>query len=175
MIYNLPRVLCPKCGQFGFLSGRWVSSTYYPKYCSVKHILLEGAEKKLANDPLSEWYRERVAYFNKIVRGSIYRGRSRKHLSQYNEAEDDTTDKKSLKRVTYGKYFCFYVGHYYQEKYREQMDKYHQGVIKSRPNGRRWCKPSRYFYRYLIVDDPSGRYIKFIRSAYPRRAKKIYS
>jgi len=60
-----------------------------------------------------------------MVRGSVYRGRSRKHLSQYNEAEDDTADKKSLKIVTYGKYFCFYVGHYDKEKYKEQMDKYH--------------------------------------------------
>jgi hypothetical protein len=75
-----------------------------------------------------------------MVRGSVYRGRSRKHLSQYNEAEDDTADKKSLKIVTYGKYFCFYVGHYDKEKYKEQMDKYHQDAIKSRPNGRRRCK-----------------------------------
>ena len=34
-------------------------------------ILLEGAEKGLAKDPSSEYYKERVAYFRKIVRGYV--------------------------------------------------------------------------------------------------------
>jgi hypothetical protein len=133
------------------------------------------SREKLSNDSLCEWYKKRVAYFKKMVRGSAHRGRSSKHLSQYNEAEEDTVDKKSLKRVTYGKYFCFYVGHYDKEKYEQQMIKYREGRIKSRPNGRRWCKPSRYFNQYRIIDDPSGKYIEFKRSSYPRPAKKIYS
>jgi len=175
MIDNLPKVLCPKCGQFGFLSSRWVSGSYYPKFCSIKCILLEEAEEKLSKDPLSEWYKKRVTYLKKSVRGSVYRGRSRKHLSQYNEVEEDIIDKKSLKRVTYEKYLCFYVGHYDKEKYKKQMIKYREGRIKSRPNGRRWCKLSRYCYQYRIIDHPSGKYIKFKRSSYPRPARKIYS
>ena len=173
MVNKLPRVLCPKCGKFGFLSGRWVSSTYYPKFCSVHDILLEEAEEKFANDPLSEVYKKRVDYLKKRIRGSKYRGRSRKHLSQYNEAEGDAIDKKSLKRVTYGKYFCFYIGHYDKGKYKQQMIKYRKREVKSRPNGRKWCKLGASFHEYRIINHPDGPYVKFRKST-PRSNRKIF-
>jgi hypothetical protein len=33
-----------------------------------------------------------------------------------------------------------YIGHYDAEKYKKAMEKYRSGELKSRPNGRRWCK-----------------------------------
>jgi hypothetical protein len=43
-------------------------------------------------------------------------------------------------RVSYGPFWHFYIGHYDAEKYRKGMDDYKEGKLKSRPNGRRWCK-----------------------------------
>jgi hypothetical protein len=33
-----------------------------------------------------------------------------------------------------------YIGHYDEEKYKKAMEKYRSRRLKSRPNGRRWCK-----------------------------------
>jgi len=124
-----------------------IPSNYYPKYGSVK------------------------CYFRKNIRGYVrgddkeYRGRSKKHTSEdeYRETQN-IRDKKSLIRVTYGNYPCLYIGHYDKEKYNEQMIRYRQGMIKSRPNGRRWCKLPRYLYNQCrMVNDPRGKYIKFRR------------
>jgi hypothetical protein len=43
-------------------------------------------------------------------------------------------------RVAYGPFWHFYIGHYDAEKYKKAMEKYKKGGLKSRPNGRRWCK-----------------------------------
>jgi hypothetical protein len=43
-------------------------------------------------------------------------------------------------RVTYGPFWHFYIGHYDAERYKKGMDDYKKGKLKSRPNGRRWCK-----------------------------------
>jgi hypothetical protein len=43
-------------------------------------------------------------------------------------------------RVTYGPFWHFYIGHYDTEKYKKGMDIYKRGKLKSRPDGRRWCK-----------------------------------
>ncbi|MDQ3853731.1 MAG: hypothetical protein M3299_12955 [Thermoproteota archaeon] len=42
--------------------------------------------------------------------------------------------------VTYRPIWHLYIGHYDAEKYKEAMEKYKTGKIKSRPNGRRWHK-----------------------------------
>ena len=42
-------------------------------------------------------------------------------------------------RVLGGKIWRFYFAHYDPEKYQEQMKKYKEGKLKSRPNGRTWC------------------------------------
>jgi hypothetical protein len=157
-------VLCPKCGEFGFISGRWVSSSYYPKFASISCNRLEKEEQRLSKNPSSEGQKRWVDYFRNKVRGTIYRGRSR---------IEDIPDKKSLYRVTYGKYFCFYIGHYDKEKYKEQIIKYHEGKIKSRPNGRRWCKIHACFHKSRIIYHPSGRYVKLIKSS-PHTNMKIF-
>ncbi len=49
---------------------------------------------------------------------------------------------KSVDRwyVTYRPVVHPYIGHYDEEKYKKAMAKYKVGKLKSRPNGRRWCK-----------------------------------
>ena|SRR5215210_4369196 len=49
---------------------------------------------------------------------------------------------KLVKRwyVTYSPSIHPYIGHYDEEKYKKAMEKYKNGRLKSRPNGRRWCK-----------------------------------
>jgi hypothetical protein len=44
-------VIYPRCGNYGYLTRRWVKSTYYPRYVSVKCQRLEEEKRKLANDP----------------------------------------------------------------------------------------------------------------------------
>jgi hypothetical protein len=46
--------------------------------------------------------------------------------------------KRNLRR--YAPVWHLYVGHYDAEKYKKGMDDYKMGKLKSRPNGRRWCK-----------------------------------
>jgi hypothetical protein len=43
-------------------------------------------------------------------------------------------------RSSYGPFWHLYIGHYDAEKYKKAMEKYKRGKLKSRPNGRRWCK-----------------------------------
>jgi hypothetical protein len=49
---------------------------------------------------------------------------------------------KSVDRwyVTYRPVVHPYIGHYDEDKYKKAMEKYKNGRLKSRPNGRRWCK-----------------------------------
>lgn len=49
---------------------------------------------------------------------------------------------KLVKRwyVTYTPIWHLYIGHYDAKKYKKAMEKYKSGRLKSRPNGRRWCK-----------------------------------
>ena len=49
---------------------------------------------------------------------------------------------KLVKRwyVTYRASVHPYIGHYDAEKYKKAMEKYKNGRLKARPNGRKWCK-----------------------------------
>ncbi len=51
-------------------------------------------------------------------------------------------DTKLVKRwyVTYRPTIHPYIGHYDEVKYKKAMEEYKRGGLKSRPNGRRWCK-----------------------------------
>jgi len=134
------KVLCPVCGEYGFLSRRWVKSSYYPMYCSYDILFGLG--------------------FGKTVRGSRYRGEPQSQYdttgyTQEQEKMDRYRDRKSLYRITYRKHVHNYIGHYSSEKYREQMQDYKMHKRKSRPNGRKWC----YLQSdsYLYPNDPSRR------------------
>lgn len=54
-----------------------------------------------------------------------------------------------------------YVGHYDEEKYKKAMEKYRNGKLKSRPNGRRWCK-----VRFGRVDGQSQSDLEVLMTKY---------
>jgi hypothetical protein len=96
---------------------------------------MDREKELLAKDPrnlYAAWILERL---KTKVTGTKYRGKSRKHISDYVEE-----DKKILYRTTSDKYGCVYVGHYDAKIYQQKMKDYKNGKIKWRPNGRRWCK-----------------------------------
>jgi hypothetical protein len=105
------RVLCPKCRKYGFLTERWVRSSYYPQYASVKCSRLEEEEEqKLAKNLNDKKARASVNYFRTLVRGNKYRG----------DREHEIVDKKSIYRVNSDKkYYHYYIGHYDPDKYQE--------------------------------------------------------
>lgn len=70
---------------------------------------------------------------------------------------------KLVKRwyVTYRPSIHPYVGHYDEEKYKKAMEKYRSGRIRSRPNGRRWCK-----VRFSRVDVQSQSDLEVLMTKY---------
>jgi hypothetical protein len=117
-------VLCPVCGKYGFLTRRWVKSSYYPKYAS-EYIISPGLRHE--------------------VIGSKYSGQSLKHLEGA-AAEEEEKERKREKESFYKvrpnhKYYHYFIGHYDKKKYNKQMIKYRESNIKpkSRPNGRTSC------------------------------------
>jgi hypothetical protein len=110
--------------------------------------MIENYEAELAKDPDNLKVRTALESLRNRVTGNKYRGRSKKHLIDKTPSSQYSADKKSLYKVIYGKYAPFYIGHYDKGKYKEQMNRYRQGIIKSRSNGRRWCRLPTYFYKY---------------------------
>lgn len=155
------QILCPKCGRVGFVSKRWVTSSYYPKHLSLAVMMIEAREVQLAKDPNNLALRMSLERFKEKVVGSVYRGGSKKHLAVQDNNEN-IPDRKTLYKVTYHKYQYFYVGHYDKEKYEEQMARFRAGKIKSRSNGRKWCKLPTYLHRYRIIQGYDGKYIRFV-------------
>jgi hypothetical protein len=43
------------------------------------------------------------------------------------------------------------------------MMKYHEGKLKSRPNGRKWCEIPASISKFRVIDHPDGRYIEFVK------------
>jgi hypothetical protein len=123
--------LCPKCGQYGFLTKRWVQSSYYPKKASVSCIRLEVALAKLEQNPNDVSLKEQVQYWRSQVKGVKYRKDEPKELF----------DREACYKVFTRKYVKYYVGHYDKERYEEQMKQFKEKKRKSKPNGRRWCGP----------------------------------
>jgi hypothetical protein len=122
--------LCPKCGQNGFLTKRWVQSSYYPKEVSTICEKLKDELGKLEQNPadISQKY---VEFLRTQVKGSRYRLDETKELF----------DREACFRVFTRKYIKYYVGHYDKERYEEQMKQFKEKKRKSKPNGRRWCGP----------------------------------
>jgi len=106
-------ILCPKCRRSGFLSKRWVESVYYPRYTSLCLKWKNNQER---------------------LERTEYRGDPPETFGTIN------TDKSKFVRAIYGKYYYYYIGHYDPEKYQKDLERYKKGELKSKPNGRRWCK-----------------------------------
>ena len=132
------RCLCPRCHKFGFVSGRRVESTYFPKYSSINVIMLEVSRKAMIENPHDASNRSRFNHWKSVVKGNVYRDTSEGHLlTRLSEDERQIPDRKSWFRVTYARYWQYYVTHYDPDKYKEQMIDYKEGRRRSRPNGRR--------------------------------------
>jgi hypothetical protein len=126
--------LCPKCGEYGFLTKRWVQSSYYPKYASTSCKRLEEELVKLEQNPADISKKKNVEFWRSQVKGNRYRLDETKELF----------DREACYRVYTQKYTKYYVGHYDKEKYEEQMKQFNKNKRKSKPNGRRWCGPIKY-------------------------------
>jgi hypothetical protein len=96
---KLPKALCPKCRQFGFITKRWVTSSYFPMFDSISIMMIENREAELIKDPNNFALKASLESFKRKVVGKVFRGEPRKHLSGYNDSEN-ILDKKSLYRVT---------------------------------------------------------------------------
>jgi hypothetical protein len=133
------KVLCPRCGKYGFISRRWVKSTYYPQYNSIAVTMMQIWSEKHAKNPDDKKAQATYKVWSVKVKGNRYRGEHKTGLINSANVTQDF-DKISCYRITYGKYLQYYVAHYDPEKYEKQMTDYRAGRRKSRPNGRRECK-----------------------------------
>lgn len=132
-------VVCPKCGKEGFASIRWVQSSYYPKFTSLRINRLEEFKKNLSKNDSKDDLKIEQYKKNRRITGDKYRGKSNLDLFRESEGWKDIEDKSGYYKVRNKKHHRLYVGHYDSTKYFEQMDNYKNGIIKSRPNGRKWC------------------------------------
>ncbi len=125
---------CPTCGKEGFLTRRWVESQYYPLFASLDIDIFEDLKEKVKNHPDDILKQERLKKIEKNVKGNKYVGEKKKFLIQTDESE--SLDKKDYYRVTYKRYYYYYICHYDKEQYKKNMERYKKGELKSRPNGR---------------------------------------
>jgi hypothetical protein len=89
---KLSKVLCAKCGQFGRVSNRWVTSRYYPMSVSLSIMMIEYREAQLAKDP-NRHSKYLLKSSREMLQEKLYRGEPRKHLFGYDDSEN-TPDKK---------------------------------------------------------------------------------
>ena len=129
------------CGKKGFLSRRWVKSSYYPMYASKRCAFLNMLEYRLSVDPSNATVRYQIGRIREDIRGDHYRGDSKYFLPGHDKKEDkEYFDKSTAYRLSSFKFYYDYVGHYSPEKYEKEMNDFRQGKRKSRPNGRIWHK-----------------------------------
>lgn len=56
------------------------------------------------------------------------------------KGQEEYTTKRERNLHRYGPSWHLYIGHYDSKEYRYAMERYKKGMLKSRPNGRRWHK-----------------------------------
>jgi len=157
-----PSLICPKCNKKGFLTSRWVRSNYFVKHGSDHTLYPEYYFKlKDSNEEIPAFVKEQTLRNLVHVRVYEYTGRNFIHEDHYHRYEyahkNETNGKistvfiqtdesntsikirKRLFEILGRKKVHYYIGHYDSKKYQEQMQKYKEGKIKSKPNGRKWC------------------------------------
>ena len=127
-------VICPSCGKKGFLTKRWVESQYYPQFGSLDVDRLEDLKGRVKKYPDNILLQTRLKRLEKKVKGNKYLGEKKKFL--INPEEEHIDDNKDWYRVTYKRYFYYYICHYDKQLYAKNMERYRNGELKSRPNGR---------------------------------------
>ena len=132
----MARILCPKCKNPGFLTKRYVYSSYRPRrYSKIveSHIDYTNAAKK--NPAILDSYVQTGNTLTKL--GHCMRLMNQRITGNEYFNGENTTSSYMLRTR---KHFHWYVGHYIRKSYEIQMERFKRGELKSRPNGRRWCK-----------------------------------
>ena len=127
-------VICPSCGKKGFLTKRWVESQYYPQFGSLDVDMLKDLKERVKKYPDNIQLQTRLKRLEKKVKGNKYLGEKKKFL--INPEYENIDDNKDWYRVTYKRYFYYYICHYDKESYAKNMERYRKGELRSRPNGR---------------------------------------
>jgi hypothetical protein len=97
------------------------------------------------------------------ITGDKYRGEYDSNSSPDAKSWQQIDDKSEYYTVRSRKrYYRFYIGHYDRIKYLEQMNRYRNGIIKSRPNGRRWCLIPKQTYG-IEIKHRDGTKVKVVR------------
>ena len=133
---------CPRCGKDGFLSRRWVRSSYRPKSFTDLFYILDDAKEALAKHPSETKLLSLIEDLTKIL--------DNPDKWNFNRMQEYIMRHPSL-RAYYGKYQHYYIGHYNAVRCKKEMYDYNKGKRTSRPNGRKWCKVPSSDY-YLLED-----------------------
>ena len=137
---------CPRCKKRGFLTRRWIRDSSYFCNATTDQFRFEVA----GSTPQEELFRiyqytgKSNPYGDYQVRYEYCHVDSQSCEKRYCDLQVEKTNtqripKTIIQRLRRRKIIRYYVGHYDREKYREQMSRYKQGEIKTRPNGRTWC------------------------------------
>jgi len=157
-------IICPRCGERGFLSRRWVRKSFYPQHRSIEINVYEFFLKKLQEDPSDSHAQHMVSIRKPYIRGKKYRGKPKYLIKKYDSDKDNDFDKEECYRVHTRKYYYFYVGHYDKVLYQKQKKDYELKKRKSKPYGRKWCKlpieDEIYYNTKEIVSEKRLEYLK---------------
>jgi hypothetical protein len=138
-----PSIICPKCKKKGFLTKRWVMGSGYFVSCVSVHEFSPIFPKQnfvrvyeyTGKDFNYNDYHHRYEY------ACVDKHTGERHVCyvQVDEGSNTKILKRVIEILPHRKIMHYYIGHYDSKKYKEQMQKYKEGKIKSKPNGRRWC------------------------------------
>lgn len=142
-----PKIICTKCSRDGFLTERWVRSSYRPKYFSELCESLHYFEILLSVSPSKKDEEIQVGTSLRLTKDMIpiemklgdYVATARVRISGSRYSQE-INDRDAYRVRSKKKYHHYYIGHYDPAKYLKEMTAYRKGERKSRPNGRVWCK-----------------------------------
>lgn len=139
-----PSIICPKCNKKGFLTKRWVRGSNYFVLYATAHEFSYTPDTEQKYIRVYEYTGNNFNYndyFHRYEYACIDKKTGERlvcHI-QVDEGSNTRIRKRVIEVLRPRKMTYYYIGHYDSNKYKEQMQKYKDGKIKSKPNGRRWC------------------------------------
>lgn len=135
------------------------SNSYFVLRGTVVQFRLKGL-----GTPLEDLVREYKYTGNSFLHDDHFRryeyvylnkqtGENRLVYIQKKEGDHSKIRPRIFQRLSDRRRLRYYVGHYDPKKYKEQMQRYKQGEINTRPNGRVWCLLSDTLEIRTIGDD----------------------
>jgi hypothetical protein len=129
-------VICPKCDAIGFVTIRYVRSSYTPRRSKVVEAIKSSFYATLSHKSRENGKSTKIDQFeywsDRLIRGPSRNGIYIKELPA-------PQNENALYKVYTKTYYHLYVGHYDCDKYELRKIDYDQGCLKYRPNGRKWC------------------------------------